>query len=390
MANKRDYYEVLGVDKNATDEDLKRAYKKLALRYHPDRCKDKDATERFQEISEAYEVLSDKDKRAQYDQFGFDGPNTGSGFSGFNPFDLFRAHFGGNPFDDDDDGFSPFGFGGFGHRSRAPKADFDSPENGSDLQTTIDLTFKESLFGCVKDIELTSTSPCPDCGGRGIEHGSKLDKCTHCNGTGQTVRVSRNGFMTQQIITPCQHCHGRGMIVKECHKCHGAKRIDAHKHLSVKVPPGMDNGQRLRVKGKGECGLKGGQDGDMYLNIHVLPNDLFHRNGLDLIVKIPIDPITATLGGYIDVQTPYSKETVEVPSPRLLASRETKRIKGHGVHLPNGQKGDLIIVFEVSPLDNLDASQLKMLETFKKSLQPTNAYGYSDYLSKVDRFKKSN
>ena len=237
MANKRDYYEVLGVSKNATDDELKKAYRKLAIKFHPDRCKDPDAKDKFQAISEAYEVLSDKSKRAQYDQFGFNGPSMGGGFhsSGFNPFDLFRAHFGGNPFEDDDGGFSPFGFGGFGNRSRR-EPDFDSPENGSDLQMGMQLTFKEALFGCVKEIDLTLNEPCSECGGRGVEKGSTPEKCPHCNGTGQIVHTQRNGFMMSQTISPCPHCHGQGMSAKLCKKCHGQKRLDAKKHISVRIP----------------------------------------------------------------------------------------------------------------------------------------------------------
>ena len=247
MANKRDYYEVLGVNKNASDDEIKHAYRKLAVQYHPDRCKDADAKDKFQEISEAYSILSDKDKRAQYDQFGFDGPQMhgAGGFPhGFDPFDLFRAHFGGgNSFDDDNEGFNPFGFGRM-RRNRQNTPDYDSPEDGSDLQMKLDLTFKESLSGCIKDIDVTLNEQCPECGGRGIENGSTPEKCTHCNGTGQIVHTQRNGFMMSQTISPCPYCHGQGISAKPCKKCHGEKRIAAKKHMSVKVPAGIDAGQR--------------------------------------------------------------------------------------------------------------------------------------------------
>ena len=386
MASKRDYYEVLGVSKNATDDELKKAYRKLAIKFHPDRCKDPDAKDKFQEISEAYEVLSDKSKRAQYDQFGFTGPSMGGGFhsSAFNPFDLFRAHFGGNPFEDDDDdgGFSPFGFGGFGNRSRR-EPDFDSPENGSDLQMGMQLTFKESLFGCIKEIDLTLNEPCSECGGRGVEKGSTPEKCPHCNGTGQIVHTQRNGFMMSQTISPCPHCHGQGMSAKLCKKCHGQKRLDAKKHISVRIPQGIDNGQRLRVRGKGECGLKGGQDGDMYINVAISPSKLYARNGLDLKTTLPIDALTATFGGKVDIQTPWEKTTIDVPSKTTSGS--TKTLHNQGVRTSTA-KGNLIVEFKVMPFDNLDSKQQKMLEDLRKHMSAKNTYGLDDYQSKVNDF----
>ena len=389
MANKRDYYEVLGVSKNATDDELKKAYRKLAIKFHPDRCKDPDAKDKFQEISEAYEVLSDKSKRAQYDQFGFNGPSMGGGFhsSGFNPFDLFRAHFGGNPFEDDDDdgGFSPFGFGGFGNRSRR-EPDFDSPENGSDLQMGMQLTFKESLFGCIKEIDLTLNEPCSECGGRGVEKGSTPEKCPHCNGTGQIVHTQRNGFMMSQTISPCPHCHGQGMSAKLCKKCHGQKRLDAKKHISIRIPQGIDNGQRLRVRGKGECGLKGGQNGDMYINVAISPSRLYARNGLDLKTTLPIDALTATFGGKVEIQTPWEKTTIDVPSKTTSGS--TKTLHNQGVRTPTA-KGNLIVEFKVMPFDNLDSKQQKMLEELRKHVSTKNTYGLDDYQSKVNDFLKN-
>ena len=395
MADRRDYYEVLGVGKNATDEELKKSYHKLSLKYHPDRqvgkseAEKKDAEAKFKEVAEAYSVLSDKDKRAQYDQFGFDGPNMGGGFSssGFNPFDLFRAHFGRNPFEEEDDdaGFSPFSFGGFGSRRRhSREPDFDSPENGSDLQMSMQLTFKEALYGCVKDIDLTLSDPCPECSGRGVEKGSSPTKCSHCDGTGQVVHTQRNGFMMSQTISPCPHCHGQGVSAKLCKKCHGQKRVDAKKHVSVKVPAGIDSGQRLRVRGKGECGLKGGHDGDMYIGISVSPSSLFARSGMNLKTVVPIDAITATLGGKIEVQTPWEKLMVDVPVK--TTSGATKTLPGQGVRSKDA-KGSLVVEFKVMPFESLDSKQTKLLEELK-NLQP-KTYGMRDYKSKVDNYLKN-
>lgn len=381
MSNKKDYYEVLGVSKDATPDELKKKYRKLALQYHPDRCKDPDAKDKFAAINEAYEVLSDKDKRAKYDQFGFDGLNGANGFasSGFNPFDVFRAHFGGNPFGDDNFfGFNPFRNSTHFNRRQY---DFDSPEDGSDLQLDMSLSFKESLHGCIKDIELTLSDQCPECGGRGIEKGSTPEKCTHCDGTGQVVHTQRNGFMMSQVITECPHCHGQGMSAKTCHRCNGEKRVPAKKKISIKVPQGIANGQRLRVQGKGECGIKGGKDGDMYVRIRVTPSDLFSRDGnsLNLMTKVPIDAITASIGGQIDARTPWEILKVKVPIGTISGDRIT--LKGSGIHSKNGN-GDLIVVFEVMPLENLDSTQKKLLEELKKTLNDKNVKGKMAYLAK--------
>ena len=384
MNSKRDYYEVLGVNKNATDDELKRAYRKLAMQWHPDRCKDPDAKNRFSEISEAYEVLSNKDKRAQYDQFGFDGLNGNAGFSssGFDPFEMFKSHFGGMG------GFSSmfedFGFGPFGHNrhhEHRQEPDFDSPENGSDLQMEMYLTFKESLHGCVKDIDITLDEPCPECGGRGIEKGSTPVKCTHCNGTGHIVQTQQNGFMVVQNVSICPHCNGQGMSVKTCNKCNGHKRVPSKKTLSVRIPQGIANGQRVKVHGKGKCGIKGGKDGDMYIRVHVEPSKMFIRDGnsLNLTTHVPVDAITATLGGQIDVRTPWETLKTSVPIETMSGTRVT--LNGSGVHSKTGN-GDLIVVFEVVPFEKLSREQKKMLEDFKKTLKDNNVKGLQAYNSK--------
>lgn len=384
---KRDYYEVLGVSKDASDDELKKKYRQLARKYHPDVCKEPDAKEKFSEISEAYSVLSDKEKRAQYDQFGFNAPGSSGGFEGFNPFDLFRRHFGGNPFgfgNDEDDVFSPFGFSS----KRQKKPDFDSPEDGSDMQMTMKLTFKESLFGCIKDIDLTLADECPECKGRGIEKGSTPEKCTHCNGTGHIVNIQRNGFMMSQTISACPYCHGQGVMSTPCKRCHGSKRIPAKKHISVKVPPGMQTGQRLKVKGKGECGVKGGSNGDIYIVVQVDSSMLFSRNGNDLSTVVPIDAITATFGGKVEVQTPYGKQSIDI-SPGT-ANGTKYIINKHGVRDANGNSGNLIVKVEIQPFNALDNSQKTLLNTLKKQMKKNNVYGYGKYESMSNDFVKSN
>lgn len=384
MNSKRDYYEVLGVSKNATDDELRHAYRKLAMRWHPDRCKEPDAKDKFAEISEAYNTLSDKDKRAKYDQFGFDGLNGSEGFSsgGFDPFEMFKSHFGGMG------GFSSmfedFGFGPFGHNrhhEHRQEPDFDSPEDGSDLQMEMSLTFAESLHGCVKDIDITLDEQCPACGGRGIEKGSKPEKCTHCNGTGHVVQTQRNGFMVVQNVSVCPQCNGQGMSAKTCSKCNGHKRVPSKKTLSVRIPQGIANGQRVKVHGKGECGIKGGRDGDMYIRVHVESSQMFKRDGnsLNLTTDVPVDAITATLGGQIDVRTPWETLKTSVPMGTTSGTRVT--LKGSGVHSKTGN-GDLIAVFEVMPFENLSKEQKKMLEDFKKTLKDSNVKGINSYKSK--------
>lgn len=392
MSNKRDYYEVLGVSKTATQDELKKAYRKLSMQYHPDRqagkndAEKKDAEEKFKEVSEAYSILSDKDKRAQYDQFGFEGPNMGGGgFSGFDPFEMFRHHFGGNPFGNDD---SPFGFGGFGFggRRHSHMQDFNQPENGDDIQMAMRLSFVESLYGCVKDIDLTLTEQCPSCNGKGIENESTPEACPTCHGSGQHVQIQRNGFMVQQTISPCPTCNGAGMSIKQCPKCHGTKRIPSKKHITVKIPQGIDNGMRLRIKGNGECGLKGGSDGDLYVVVSVEHNKLFARNGLDLKTVVPLDPITASLGGKIDIQTPWSMVKVNVPAKTTSGNIEI--VKAHGVRTSK-ESGNLIVEFKVSPLVNLNAKQTKLLDELKKSLAVKNVKELNEYGDAVNAlFKK--
>lgn len=388
MTNKRDYYDVLGVGKGASDDEIKKAYRKLARKYHPDVCTDKDANEKFAEVSEAYDVLSNKEKRERYDQFGFDGPRMNGGTSGgFDPFEMFRKHF---MFDDDEveGGFSGFPFGTFGGgRRKSHEPNFDQPEKGPDLQMNMTLTFKESLFGCVKEIDLPLGDQCPECEGRGIEKGSKPSACRHCNGTGQIVKTQRNGFMMSQMISPCPECGGTGISAKPCKKCNGQKRIPAKKHVSVKIPAGMDNGQRLRIRGKGECGLKGGADGDMYVNLNIQRSRLFAREGLNLRMKLPLDAITATLGGKIEVLTPYGKEIVEVDQGQL--PRSIKIVKGCGVRTAAGQKGDLIVEFEIVPLGSLDQNQKNLLQQLKGTIGHLNVAGTAQYDSAMAEYMHS-
>lgn len=379
MANKRDYYEVLGINKNATSDEIKKAFRKLAVKYHPDRCKDADAAEKFAEVSEAHEVLSYKDKRAQYDQFGFNGPSGFSDFSsGFNPFEAFTRHFGGNP-------FSSFGFDfGGGMPRQSQTYDYDAPEDGNDIQLNMSVSFKESLHGVEREFDLTLSDECPECKGTGVEKGTKPVKCEHCNGTGQISHVERHGFMISQSISPCPHCHGVGTSFTKCKKCNGKKRIDAKKHFAVKIPQGIATGQRLRLKEKGVCGIKGGKNGDIFINVQVQKNELFDRNGVDLITSVPLDPITATIGGEIDIQTPWKKTKIQIKPKTLNGSTIT--LNGEGIKSSTGN-GNLIVKFTINPLMNLSNDQKDLLNKLKNSINTSNIIDKDNYNNKCTRYE---
>ena len=382
MNSKRDYYEVLGVSKDATDDELRTAYRKLAMKWHPDRCKDPDAKDKFAEISEAYDVLHDKEKRARYDQFGFEGCSTQGGFpfEGINPFEMFKKHFGHFGIDDDDvDEF-------FRSRRQSSKPDFNAPEDGNDLQIQTSLSFKESYAGCEKTIKITLADECPECHGTGIEKGTEPKTCDGCNGSGHISHVERHGFMMSQTVMACPKCHGTGVIAKPCERCGGNKRIDAKKEIVVKVPRGINDGQNLRVKGKGLCGVKGGKDGDLYIAVHIQPNELFKRNGLDLMTAAPVDAVTATFGGKTSVNAPDG--SVEINVPAGTTSGKTVTLPGHGMKLDNGKTGDLIVMFNIMPFINLDDKQKELLQQFQASLKRSNIRSAEAYDKKLDDVMK--
>ena len=372
-SSKRDYYEVLGVSKNATPEELKSAYRKLAMKLHPDRCKDPDAKDKFAEVNEAYEVLSDKDKRAKYDQFGFDGP---SGFSGgpgpgFDPFSFFKSHFGGmggfgSMFGEDDDG--PFGFGGHAHQHHQ-EPDFDSPEDGRDIEINVKIPFKEMLHDTTREFDFQGDEPCSACGGRGINRDSKPITCLKCNGSGRIIQTVRNGFMVSQTISACPECHGQGVKVDMCPSCSGSRRVEKKKHVKVKIPAGIATGQRLRIREQGECGIKGGKNGDMFMRIFVEEPQNVTREGDNLKVTLPLDPLVATLGGVIEVQTPWKLEKVKIPAGTTTG--KVFRLNGQGVKSKRGV-GDFLIQVSLEPLQNLSEDQKKKLEEVKAQLGTSN------------------
>ncbi|MCL2351355.1 MAG: molecular chaperone DnaJ [Firmicutes bacterium] len=362
MADKRDYYEVLGVEKAATDDDLKRAYRQMAKKYHPDANPgDKTAEGKFKEVNEAYAVLSDPQKRAAYDQHGhaaFD-PAMGAGGAGgfyggvdFNMSDIFESFFGG------EGGFGDI-FGGGNRRARS------GPRRGADLQTNIQIKFEEAVFGTTKDIQITSNEPCPACKGSGAKPGTSAESCKHCGGTGQERVQQQTMFGTMTSVRTCSICRGEGKIIREpCPECRGAGKIRAVKTLSVIVPKGIDNGQSVRLSGKGEPGEKGGPPGDLLITVYVQPHKHFTRQGMNLFLDVPITFVQAALGDELKIPTLDGEEKYAVKAGTQPGTVAT--IRGKGVPNVKNSKsvGDLIIKLVVTVPTQMNERQKQRLRDF--------------------------
>lgn len=348
MAQKRDYYDVLGIGRHAEEPEIKAAYRKLALQYHPDRNPgNKDAEERFKEAAEAYEVLRDTQKRSIYDQFGHAGLE-GTGFSGFGGFEDIFSSFG-DIFEDF------FGFGG-GRRSRSRS------QRGADLRYDMTLGFMDAAFGAETHIEIEKREPCDACSGSGSEAGTSPEICAQCRGTGQVSRSQ--GFFT--VRSTCYACRGSGQVIAHpCPDCRGRGQIQLRKRVAVKIPAGVDNGSRLRLTGEGEAGAHGGPPGDLYVFIHVESHDFFERHENDVVCQIPISFIQAALGDKIKVPTLTGKTTVEVK--KGTQPGDYMRLRGEGIpSLRNGSRGDQIIQFAIRTPTNLNKKQAALLKEFAK------------------------
>ncbi|MBO8168817.1 MAG: molecular chaperone DnaJ [Thermoanaerobacteraceae bacterium] len=359
--SKRDYYEVLGVSRDASQEEIKKAYRKLARKYHPDvNPGDKEAEKRFKEIKEAYEVLSNSEKRARYDQFGHAGMGDEGGFGGFG-----GAHdFGG--FEDIFDMFFGGGFGG----SRAQR--HQGPQRGADLKTELEITFEEAAFGAEKEITVPRLETCRQCGGSGAQPGTHPETCPVCHGTGQ-IRISpKTPFGMFQTVKTCHNCHGEGTVIKTpCRECGGKGRVRRERKIEVKVPPGVDTGSRLRVAAGGESGINGGPPGDLYVFIKVKPHRHFKRDGNNVIYELPITFTQAALGCDIEVPTLDGKITFTIPEGTQTGT--TFRLRGKGIPKLQGYgRGDQLVKVEVITPTNLTEKQKQLLREFDKTCTKKN------------------
>ncbi len=348
---KRDYYEVLGVSRDVNEADLKTAYRRLAMKHHPDRnTDDKSAEDKFKEVKEAHDVLSDAQKRAAYDQYGHAGVDASAAGGG---------HGGGANFNDIfGDVFGDIFGGGGGGRSRS------RAYRGSDLRYNMELNLEEAVAGTTVKIKIPTLIACKTCSGSGAKKGSQPTGCSTCGGTGQ-VRIQQGFFSVQQT---CPHCHGTGKVIKDpCHDCHGQGRVEERKTLSVKVPPGVDNGDRIRLSGEGEAGENGGPAGDLYVQMHVKPHAIFERDGSNLVCTMPIGIAIAALGGDIEVPTLNGRVMLKIP-PETQTGK-LFRVKGKGVApVRGGGIGDLICKVVVETPVKLTARQKELLREFETSM----------------------
>lgn len=373
MADKKDYYEVLGVSKGASDDELKKAYRQLAKKYHPDMNPgDKEAELKFKEVNEAYEVLSDSEKRQKYDRYGhaaFD-PSMGGG-SGFGGFEGFGGGFNfGDIFGDI--------FGGGGSRARSNVID------GDDIEARVTITFEEAIFGCKKDISFARIEGCSDCGATGAEKGTKPEKCGTCNGTGSVTVQQNIGFGYINSQRACQNCRGTGKIIKNpCKNCNGKGFIRVNKKMEVSIPAGIDTAQRIILRGQGSAGRNGGANGDLFISVRVLPNDIFERDGNNLYCDVPVSFAEATLGAEIDIPVVGGK-TEKFRIPEGTQSGTSFTVRGKGVPDVNTKrKGDLIITVNVETPKNLSKEQKDLLKKFSDSLDDKNSGKRQGFFKKI-------
>lgn len=358
---KRDYYEVLGVSKTATQDEIKKAYRTLAKKYHPDVSKEENAAEKFKEVQEAYDVLSDPQKREQYNQFGHEGPMGGAGFgSGFSGFDF--GGFGGGF----EDIFSSV-FGGGSRRSSSGSASM----RGRDLKVALNLTFEEAVFGVEKEISVPRYETCPKCSGLGAESKSDIETCSKCHGTGRVTVKQMTILGAIQSETTCPNCGGKGKIIKnKCSNCGGEGRVKNQAKIKIKIPAGCDDGQGFRMSGNGDAGVNGGASGDLHINVNVKPHEFFTRDGLDIYINMPITFSQAALGASIVVPTVYGDVSLKVPAGTQSGTKfklGSKGIKNERT----GEIGNQFVITKVITPTKLSAEQkdlfTKLSNTDEKS-----------------------
>lgn len=375
---KRDYYEVLGVSKGASEEEIKKAYKKLARKYHPDLNPDnKEAEEKFKEVNEAYEILSDSNKKARYDQFGFAGvdPNYGAGAGG-GGFD------GGFDFGDLGDIFGSFFGGGFGGGRRANP---NAPQRGESIRLSLAISFEEAAFGCEKEVSVDRMEQCGTCSGSGCAAGTSPEVCPDCHGTGQ-VQVRRQTPMgVFATSAPCGKCGGKGKIIHQpCPDCRGSGTVRKRKTIQVSIPAGIDNGQTISVRGQGSAGKNGGPAGDLLVTIIVRPHELFRREGTSVLCDAPITFAQAVLGAELEIPTIDGKVKYDLPEGTQTGT--TFRLKGKGIPSLNGRgRGDQYVTVYIETPRNLNREQKEALKKFAESVGDNN---YEERKKFFRKFKK--
>ncbi len=381
MASKRDYYEVLEVSRSATSEEIKRSYRKLAVKHHPDKNPgDHTAEEKFKELGEAYDVLMDGDKRAAYDRMGHAafaqgtaGPRGGGGGGFHDPFDIFREVFGAAG---GGGVFEQF-FGGGGGSGQA-----GSHSRGSDLRYDLQIRLEEAAFGCEKEIELNKLDACGKCQGSGAEAGSRATTCPTCHGRGQVI--SSRGFF--QVSQTCPRCRGTGQVIANpCKACGGEGRVEGRSRIKLKIPAGIEDGSRLRSSRNGEAGVRGGPPGDLYVVVHVKEHEVFEREEDNLFTEVPISFSTATLGGETTVPTLEGKATLKIPAG--TQSGTVFKLRGKGVPtLTSSQRGDLLVRVLVEVPSRLNAEQRKKLEEFAELCGEENAPLHKSFFERAKDF----
>ena len=375
MAEKRDYYEVLGIGKNATDAEIKSAYRKLAKKYHTDlNPGNKEAEEKFKEVNEANDVLSDPQKRQRYDQFGFAGvdPNYaaangggaggfGGGFGGVDLGDIFGDIFGG--------GFGG-GFSGFGGGSSTRTA--NAPRKGHDIQASVILTFEEAAHGCSKKITINRQDTCPDCGGTGAAKGTSPETCPDCGGRGYVVTQQRTPFGVMQSQQPCSHCGGRGTIIRNpCKTCRGTGKTAARKSLEINIPAGIDDDQNIALRGQGDAGSNGGPAGDVIVHVTVKADPMFERDGYDVTIHVPITFSQAVLGDDVEVPTVDGRIVQHIPEGTQSGTKF--RLRGQGIQYLNGRgRGDQYVIVDVEIPKKVTRAQREALKAFEDSMKEDN------------------
>ena len=359
MADKRDYYEVLGVAKTASEDEIKKAYRKQAKKYHPDlHPGDKECEEKMKEVNEAYEILSNPEKKARYDQYGFAGVDPGfgggAGFGDIDLGDLFGSFFGG-------------GFGG-GSQRRSPNA----PRQGDNLRINLTISFMEAVHGCTKTVSVNRKEPCPDCGGTGAAKGTSPETCPDCRGSGTVTTQQRTPFGIMQSRQPCSRCGGRGRIIKEpCRKCGATGRVSVNKRYEVNIPAGIDDDQSIALRGLGDHGVNGGPAGDLVVNVSVRPDEVFERDRFDVYVNVPITYTQAVMGAEVVVPTVDGKVQYTVPEGTQPGT--TFRLRGKGIQYLNGRgRGDEYVRVNVEVPRKLNREQRKALEAFEQTMKDEN------------------